>query len=40
MCRGQVKFNTGWVVDVLKSVEKKKSVAGQFAVKYKSGTYC
>ena len=25
---------------VVKSVEKKKSVAGQFAVKYKSETYC
>jgi uncharacterized membrane protein len=35
------KFNTGWaVVGVVKSVEKKKSVAGQFAVKYKSETYC
>jgi hypothetical protein len=28
------KFNTGWVVSVVKSVEKKKSVVGQFAVKY------
>ena len=27
------KFNTGWTVGVVKSVEKKKSVAGQFAVK-------
>ena len=27
------KFNTGWSVVVLKSVEKKKRVAGQFAVK-------
>ena len=34
------KFNTRWVVDVVKSVEKKKSVAGQFAVKYKSETSC
>jgi len=25
------KFNTGWAVGVVKSVEKKKSVAGQFA---------
>ena len=31
------KFNTGWAV---KSVKKKKSVAGQFAVKYRSETYC
>ena len=34
------KFNTGWAVGVVKSVEKKKSVAGQFAVKYRSETYC
>ena len=34
------KFSTGWTVGVVKSVEKKKSVAGQFAVKYKSETYC
>ena len=34
------KFSTGWAVGVVKSVEKKKSVAGQFAVKYKSETYC
>ena len=35
------KFSTpGWAVGVLKSVEKKKSVADQFAVKYKSKTYC
>ena len=27
------KFSTGWAVEVVKSVEKKKSVAGQFAVK-------
>ena len=27
------KFCTGWAVGVVKSVEKKKSVAGQFAVK-------
>ena len=26
------KFNTGWAAGVVKSVEKKKSVAGQFAV--------
>jgi len=31
------KFSTGWAV---KSVKKKKSVAAQFAVKYKSETYC
>ena len=34
------KFNTGWAEGVVKSVEKKKSVAGQFAVKYRSETYC
>ena len=36
------KFSTGWAVGVVKSVEKKdsESVAGQFAVKYKSETYC
>jgi hypothetical protein len=34
------KFNTGWSVGVVKSVEKKKSVAGQFTVKYRSETYC
>ena len=35
------KFNTGWAVGVVKSVEKKKSVAGQSqaAVKYRSETY-
>ena len=35
-------FNTGWTVGVVKSVKKKKSVAGQskFAVKYRSETYC
>jgi hypothetical protein len=27
------KFSTGWAVDVVTSVEKKKGVAGQFAVK-------
>ncbi len=27
------KFNTGWAVGVVKSVEKQDSVAGQFAVK-------
>ena len=34
------KFSTGWAVapvGVVKSVKKKKSVAGQFAVKYKHG---
>ncbi len=30
------KFSTGWEVCVVKSVGKKKSVADQFAVKYKS----
>ena len=34
------KFYTGWSVGVVKSVEKKKSVAGQFAVKDQSETYC
>ncbi len=34
------KFSTWWAVGVVKSVEKKRSVAGQFAVKYKSETYC
>ena len=29
------KFSTGWSVWVVKSVEKKKSVADEFAVKYK-----
>ncbi len=33
------KFCTSWSLGVVKSVEKKKSVAGQFAVKYKSETY-
>ena len=28
------KFSTGWTVGVVKSMEKKKSVASQFAVKY------
>jgi hypothetical protein len=32
------KFSTGWAVGVVKSVEKKKSVAGQFAVRYRSET--
>ncbi len=32
------KFNTGWVVGVVKSVEKT-SVPGQFAVKYRSKTF-
>ena len=30
----------GWAVGVAKSVEKKKNIAGQFAVKCKSDTYC
>jgi hypothetical protein len=34
------KFSTGWAVGVVKSVEKKESAAGQFAVKYKSEKYC
>ena len=34
------KFSTGWAVGVVKSVEKEKSVAGQFAVKYKPETCC
>jgi hypothetical protein len=34
------KFSTGWAVGVVKSVEKKKSVSDQFAVKYKPETYC
>ena len=34
------KFSTAEAVCVVKSVEKKKSVSGQFAVKYKSETYC
>jgi hypothetical protein len=34
------KFNTGWAVGVAKCVEKKKSDAGQLAVKYRSDTYC
>ena len=33
-------FSTGWAVGVVKNVEKKKSVADQFAVKYKSEAYC
>ena len=33
------KFSTGWPVGVVKSVQKKNSVAGHFAVKYKSATY-
>jgi hypothetical protein len=33
-------INTGWEVGVVKSVEKKKIVAGQFEVKYRSETYC
>jgi hypothetical protein len=31
-------FNTGWAVGMVKSVAKEESVAGQFAVKYKTGT--
>jgi hypothetical protein len=34
------KFSTGWAGGLVKSVEKKQSVAGQFAVTYKSETYC
>jgi hypothetical protein len=34
------KFSTGWAVGVVENVETKKSVAGQFALKYKSKTYC
>jgi hypothetical protein len=34
------KFSTGRAVGVVKSVQKKKSVAGQFSVKYKSETCC
>jgi hypothetical protein len=33
------KFSTGWVVGVVKSAEKKMSVAGQFAVKHKLEMY-
>ena len=33
------KFSTGWAVWVVKSVEKEKSVADQFAVKYMPETY-
>jgi hypothetical protein len=33
------KFSTGWAAGVVTSVEKKKSVAGHFALKYKSETY-
>jgi len=29
------KFNTGWTVGVVKSVEKKESVSDQFTVKYR-----
>ncbi len=32
--REGLKFSTGWEVGVVKSVEKKKSVVDQFAVKY------
>ena len=34
------KFSPGWMVGVVKNVEKKKSVAGQFAVKCKSEKFC
>ena len=34
------KFSTGWTVRVVKSVEKKKGVVIQFAVKYESETCC
>jgi len=34
------KFSSGRAVGVVKSVQKKKSVAGQFSVKYKSETCC
>ncbi len=34
------KFSTGRAMGVVKSVEKKKSVSGQFAVKYKSEALC
>ncbi len=34
------KFSTGWTMGVVKSVEKEKSVAGQFTVKYNPETYC
>ena len=32
------KISNGWAVGVMKNVEKKESVAGQFAVKYKPET--
>ena len=32
------KFSTGWVVGVVKGVEKQQSAAGQFVVNYKSET--
>ena len=34
------KFNTGWSAGVVKNVDKKKSVAGQFVVKEQTGTLC
>ena len=34
------KFSTGSAEGVVKSVENKTSVAGQFAVNYRSETYC
>ncbi len=33
-------FSTGWAMGVVRSVEKTKSVVGQFTVKYKSEAYC
>jgi hypothetical protein len=32
-------FSTGWVMAVVKIIRKKKSVADQFALKYKTDTY-
>ena len=34
------KFNTGWAVGMVKNLEKRKSVAGQFVVKHKTVTFC
>jgi hypothetical protein len=34
------KFNTGWAVGVVKSVQKSKSLAAQFALKYRPETHC
>ena len=33
------KFTTAWMVGVVKGVEKKKSVPGQFVVNHKSETF-